>query len=49
MTVNGETLRWLVGKEVKITTKGDVYGRKWDVENMKRFFDRYSKGNIIRI
>ena len=32
MTLDGETLRWLVGKEVKITTKGDVYGRKWDVE-----------------
>lgn len=31
MTVNGEPIRWLVGKEVKITTKGDVYGRKWDV------------------
>ncbi len=31
-TLEGETLRWLVGKEVKITTKGDVYGRKWDVE-----------------
>jgi hypothetical protein len=32
MTLDGETLRWLVGKEVKITTKGDVYCRKWDVE-----------------
>jgi len=32
MTLDGETLRWLVGKEVKITTQGDVYGRKWDVE-----------------
>ncbi|MBW1850261.1 MAG: hydrogenase iron-sulfur subunit [Deltaproteobacteria bacterium] len=32
MTLEGETLRWLVGKEVTITTKGDVYGRKWDVE-----------------
>jgi len=32
MTVNGEAIRWLVGKEVKITTKGDVYGRSWDVE-----------------
>ena len=31
MTVNSETIRWLVGKEVKIITKGDVYGRKWDV------------------
>jgi hypothetical protein len=32
MTVNSEPLRWLVGKEVKITTKGDVYGRAWPVE-----------------
>ena len=32
MTLNSETIRWLVGKEVKITTKGDVYGRKWDVD-----------------
>jgi hypothetical protein len=29
-TLSGETLRWLVGKEFKITTKGDVYDRKWD-------------------
>ncbi len=32
MTMDGETMRWLIGKEVKITTKGDVYGRQWDVE-----------------
>jgi len=32
MTLDGETVRWLVGKEIKITTQGDVYGRKWDVE-----------------
>jgi hypothetical protein len=32
MTLDGETLRWLVGKEVKITSQGDVYGRSWDVE-----------------
>ena len=32
MTVSDETIRWLVGKEVNITTKGDVYGRSWDVE-----------------
>ncbi len=29
-TVLGETVRWLVGKETTITTKGDIYGRKWD-------------------
>jgi coenzyme F420-reducing hydrogenase alpha subunit len=32
MAVSNETIRWLVGKELKITTHGDVYGRKWDVE-----------------
>jgi len=32
LTVNREALRWLVGKEVKITAKGDVYGRTWPVE-----------------
>jgi hypothetical protein len=32
MTVNTETVRWLVGKEVKITAKGDVYGRRWTVD-----------------
>ena len=32
MTLGGESLRWLVGKEVTLTTKGDVYGRKWDLE-----------------
>jgi hypothetical protein len=31
MTLDGETMRWMVGKEVKITTKGDVYGRKWNI------------------
>jgi hypothetical protein len=32
MTLSDETVRWLVGKEIKITTKGDVYGRSWNVE-----------------
>ena len=32
LTVHREALRWLVGKEVKITAKGDVYGRPWPVE-----------------
>ena len=36
MTLDGETLRWLVGKEVNITTKGDVYGRQWDVEKYEK-------------
>ena len=30
MTANSETLRWLVGKEVTLSVKGDVYGRRLD-------------------
>lgn len=39
MTLNGAILRWLVGKEVTITSKGDVYNRKWDVERYETFLD----------
>ncbi len=39
MTLAGETLRWMVGKEVKITTDGDVYGRKWDTETYESVLD----------
>ncbi len=39
MTVNEEAVRWLVGKEITITSKGDVYGRKWDVNRYEAFLD----------
>ena len=39
MTLAGETLRWLVGKEVKITKDGDVYGRKWDTDSFESILD----------
>ena len=39
MTLAGETLRWMVGKEVKITTDGDVYGRKWDTATFESILD----------
>ena len=39
MTVMGETLRWLVGKEIKMTSTGDVYGRKWDIEQYESILD----------
>ena len=39
MTLSGETLRWMVGKEVKLTTHGDVYGRKWDTESFETVLD----------
>jgi hypothetical protein len=39
MTVSGENLRWLVSKELKITAKGDVYGRKWDTNSYETIMD----------
>jgi len=38
-TVDDEAIRWLVGKEVPITTKGDVYGRSWDVDKYEKVLD----------
>ena len=35
-TLTGETIRWMVGKEVQITTKGDVYGRPWDEDSFEK-------------
>ena len=53
MTVNSETIRWLVGKEVKITTKGDVYGRPWDVESyeavLHKELEREYQKNLIML
>ena len=39
MTLKDETLRWMVGKEVKITTDGDVYGRTWDQQRYEMVMD----------
>jgi hypothetical protein len=39
-TLNSETLRWTVGKEVKITTNGDVYGRPWDERSFESILDQ---------
>jgi len=51
MTVNDETIRWLVGKEVKITKEGDVYGRSWDVDKyesvMLKELEREFQKNLI--
>ena len=53
MTVNSETIRWLVGKEVKITTKGDVYGRPCDVESyeavLHKELEREYQTNLIML
>ncbi len=51
MALNGETVRWLVGKEVRITTKGDVYGRLWAVEKyesvLNNMLEREYQKNLI--
>jgi len=52
-TLTGETLRWMVGKEVAITTKGDVYGRKWDARTFESLLDQvlereYHKNLILQ-
>jgi len=38
-TLKAETLRWMVGKEVKLLAKGDVYGRKWDKTRFEAILD----------
>jgi hypothetical protein len=52
-TLSGEPLRWMVGKEVQITTKGDVYGRQWDEASYESIMDRtlekeYHKNLIVQ-
>ena len=39
MTLTDEVLRWMVGKEIKITQEGDVYGREWEVEKYELILD----------
>jgi len=50
-TLSGETLRWLVGKELQVTTKGDVYGRQWDTDSFESILDsvleREYQSNLI--
>jgi hypothetical protein len=38
-TLKAEALRWMVGKEVKLLARGDVYGRKWEKENFEKILD----------
>lgn len=38
-TLKSETIRWMVGKEVKILTKGDIYGRKWEKQRFESVLD----------
>ena len=39
MTLDGETARWMMSKQIKITSQGDIYGRKWDVERYEAILD----------
>jgi predicted transcriptional regulator len=39
MTLDGEIVRWMVSKELTITSAGDIYGRKWDVERYESILD----------
>jgi len=52
-TLAGETLRWMLGKELKITTKGDVFGRRWDTDTFESILDsmlerEYQKNMIFQ-
>jgi hypothetical protein len=38
-TLKAETLRWMVGKEVKLLARGDVYGRKWEKARFEAILD----------
>jgi hypothetical protein len=38
-TLKAETLRWMVGKEVKLLARGDVYGRKWEKARFEQILD----------
>jgi len=38
-TVTGEIVRWLMGKEVKITSQADVYGRPWEPDRFESILD----------
>lgn len=38
-TLKAETLRWMVGKEVRILARGDVYGRKWEKARFESILD----------
>ena len=53
ITAQSETLRWLVGKEIRLTTQGDVYGRRCDVNRFEEILTSVLKreynNNLIRM
>jgi hypothetical protein len=38
-TLTSETIRWMVGKQLTVTRKGDVYGRRWDPKTYTSILD----------
>lgn len=38
-TLDTEQIRWLVGKELKLLQRGDVYGRKWEKAKLEAVLD----------
>ncbi len=38
-SLKAETLRWMVGKEMKLLARGDVYGRKWEKARFEAILD----------
>ena len=51
LTLNAETIRWLVGKEISLTSQGDVYGRRLTPETlgqvMEKTLQREYQKNLI--
>ncbi len=39
-TLEGEVVRWTVGKEKVITEQGDVYGRTWELDKYQQVLDK---------
>lgn len=50
-TLDGEFVRWTVGKQRRITKDGDVYGRKWNedqfVQALQQITDSEYEKNLI--
>lgn len=43
MTLDDETARWMMSKQIKITSQGDIYGRQWDVGRYEAILDSVMK------
>ncbi len=45
-TLDGEIVRWTVGKETALTDKGDVYGRSWDQDRFEATLDSIAQAEL---